>query len=91
MAEITAEAILEAGYGTDVYDPETNECFWEAYASMYKVISGDWSMYDYQQSNALNHDFELGCNFDRWRVKRYSDGTFTKEILRRGNNACRFN
>lgn len=77
--KIIAECIATAGYGTNYYDPETYECQHECYASVDKVIKNEkyWSVYDSGMSTPLNNDFNLGFNFNKYRLIVYSD--FTKE------------
>lgn len=79
---VIAEAIVEAGYGTESYSEEDG-CIHECYASIVEVISGDWSEYEDVMSHALNNDFDLGFNFDKYRVRVMSDGSRTKTIIAR--------
>jgi len=84
-SEVIAECIVDAGYGTSIYVEETNECFWESYASIHEVISNPeyWKQYDENLSDALNHDFALGFNFDRFRLRVYRDGRREAEKIPR--------
>lgn len=75
-SEVIAECIADAGYGTSYYDEETSECTHESYASVTEVISNPeyWKQYEEMLSAPLNHDFNLGFNFDRFRLRVYRDG-----------------
>jgi hypothetical protein len=75
VLQIVAEAIVQTGYGTDWYDPDTNECHHSAYASIEKVISGDWKEYDESLSSALFNDFNLVADFGVYLIRKYADGS----------------
>jgi hypothetical protein len=80
--QIVAEAIVEAGYGTDWYDPKENERHHSCYASFIKIISGDWSEYDTDNcamDQSLNTDFNIGFTFGTYLIRKYSDGTRRSE------------
>lgn len=70
-----AICIAEAGYGTAYYDPETYDCEHECYASIRKIILNNeyWKQYGSCMSNSLNCDFDLGFNFDTYKLIVYDD------------------
>ena len=74
---VIAECIVEAGYGTESYDPDSGECYHQSYASMVEVVSNPayWKQYEEAMSTPLNHDFGLGFNFLTYRLRVYADGT----------------
>jgi len=80
---IIAECIAVAGYGTNYFDPETYECFHEAYADVKIIILNEeyWNQYD-SMSTTLNNDFYIGMNFDTYKLIVYSDGSKEKILIR---------
>lgn len=72
-----AICIAQAGYGTCYFDPITFDCEHECYASINEIILNEkyWSQYDKIMSNALNSDFDLGFNFDNYKLIVYDDGS----------------
>jgi hypothetical protein len=70
-----AICIAEAGYGTGWYDRETDECFYEKYASVEEVILNEeyWNQYEYL-SSSLSYDFDLGFCFDMYKLIVYDNG-----------------
>lgn len=83
-SKVIAECIATSGYGTCCFDEETCECQYECYASVDEVISNKeyWSSYEDCMSGPLNADFNLGFNFDRFRLKVFEDGH--KDAIRIG-------
>jgi hypothetical protein len=73
---LIAQCIATAGYGTTSYDPETSECSHECYACVDTVILNKeyWAQYD-NMSSVLNDEFDLGFNFNRYRLSVFADGT----------------
>lgn len=72
-----AICIAEAGYGTGWYNLETNECYYECYANIKEVILNEeyWSQYDDMLDQRLNSDFDLGMNFNEYKLIVYEDGS----------------
>ncbi len=73
--DIVAQCVAEAGYGTCVGDPETEECLYEAYGTVIEVVSNAeyWSQYG-AMSDALAKDFDLSCTFDNFCLTVTKDG-----------------
>ena len=83
MPKLVAEAWVDAGYGTADFDEEEGDCVHECYASMAKVILNEeyWAKYDSCMDLYLNTHFGLGFCFDRFHIKVYDDGSYTKEEI----------